>query len=80
MGPVQKDASVPDYSHKVKEVMVHGVCVWMAGFYLEKYFWGGSVLQCNDSSSLLQKYTLCRGSGGVSPRKFSDFEVTFDAI
>ena len=48
----------------------------MSGFYLEKYFWGGSILQCNDYSSLLQKYALCRGSGGVSPRIFSDFEVS----
>ena len=51
-----------------------------SGFYLEKYFWGGSVLQCNEYNSLLQKYTLCRGSGRISPRKFSDLEVTFDAI
>ena len=27
-----------------------------------------------------RKYTLCRGSGGVSPREFSEFEVIFDAI
>ena len=40
------------------------------------YFWGGSILQCNEYNSLLQKYTLCRGSGKVSPRKFSDFEVS----
>ena len=46
------------------------------GFYLEKSFWGGSVLQCNEYNNLLQKYTLCRGSGGVTPRKFSDFEVS----
>ena len=26
--------------------------------------------------NIIQKYTLCRGSGGVSPRKFSDFEVS----
>ena len=42
-----------------------------SGFYLEKYFWGGSILQCNKYNRLLQKYTLCRGSGGVSPRKVS---------
>ena len=60
-----------------KELLVNeSQSLTQPGFYLEKYFWGGSVLQCNEYNSLLQKYTLCRGSGGVSPRKFSDFEMS----
>ena len=50
------------------------VCIidTLSGFYLEKYFGGGEASYSAMNISLLQKYTWCRGSGGVC----SDFEVS----
>ena len=47
-----------------------------ARFYLEKYFWGRSILQCNEYN----RSTHCVVVWGNIPRNISDFEVTFDLI
>ena len=55
-----------------KECLV--TIVRIPGRVLSKVLLGGVVLQCNEYN--YRSTHCCRGSGGVSPRKYFDFEVS----